>query len=144
MNKKITASLCAILILLAGCVKKEEPDLEVSPENAPAAQTTSERVDAADLERNKPAEEKPKPVEVRKQVDVLATQNPCWVKVDKLWINMNQLTQIQALHSIEQYGVMLERVPVYNTDSRTFIPTDNPEAVIAEMMNQTQTCGKQT
>lgn len=141
MNKKITASLCAILILLTGCGEKQEPDLEVAPENAPAATAPAATVPVMNADGT-PVEEAKKPVEVRKQVDVLATQNPCWVKVDKLWINMNQLTQIQALHSIEHYGVMLERIPVYNADPRTFIPTDKPEEVIAEMMNQTQTCGK--
>lgn len=135
MNKKITASLCAILILLASCVKKEDPDLEVSPENAPAATAPVVNADGT------PAAESKKPTEVRKQVDVLATQNPCWVKVDKLWINMNLLTQIRALHSIEQYGVLLERAEVYQESTQVFIPTDQPEAVIDEMMNQTQKCG---
>jgi hypothetical protein len=146
MNKKITASLCAILILLAGCSKKVDPDLEVAPENpAPSAQqTTSERVDAAEAERNKPAEEQPKPVEVRKQVDVLATQNPCWVKVDKLWLNITSYKRIQALHSIEQYGVLLEAQEVFQESTHVFIPTDKPEEVIDAMMTQTQTCGKQT
>lgn len=138
MNKKITASLCAILILLAGCSKKEEapgPDLQVAPENAPVVQPMGDRV---------PVPDEQKPVEVRKQVDVVATQNPCWVKVDKLWINTALITQIQAQHSIEQYGVLLERAEVFQESTQVFIPTDKPEEVIAEMMNQTQTCGKQT
>ena len=126
MNKKITASLCAILFLLAGCVKKEEPsDLQVAPENAPVV------VDPA-----APANK----VEVRKQVTVLATQSPCWVKVDKVWVNINHVERLIARHSIEQYGVLM----VMPKEADEFIPTDNPEGVIDEMMNQTQTCGKQT
>lgn len=143
MNKKITASLCAILILLAGCSKKVDPDLEVSPENPPpsAQQTTSERVAAAQAERNQVAETPPKPVEVRKRVDVLATQNPCWVKVDKVWLNMNNINQIHARHAIDEYGVVIERAKVYQETTRVFIATDQPEEVIDEMMNQTQKCG---
>lgn len=120
MNKKITASLCAILILLAGCAKREKtPDLEVSPENAPT---------------------EAKETVVRKQVAVSSTPNSCWVKVDNLLINTKQINLMYARHSIDEYGVYMAAPAMETLGTRVFIATDKPEETIDAIMVATTDC----
>jgi hypothetical protein len=136
MNKMLFASLCATLILGAGCTRKPDPELLVSPEPAPA-----QVVDAAGIPVEAPVpEEQKKDLIVRNKVTVTPTASNCWVKIDTMVINMKRVDLMTARHAIDEYGIYMASPQLENSGTRIFIPTDKPEEIIDAVLVATKDC----